>query len=245
MEVQISNERPRGDYVQFIRACYRTHPESFRYFEELVDYILTSTSNWNSSLQQPTTFALGRGEETLPFEVHDGLDSEFEPAITVLEGHLSPECISASGSKLRIRPELFVGHLGLMRRLPHKTPFYELPTLPSHSDNIIHLRVVCLINSPTEQHVDHPTTALIKDRAKAEASRKQAERDLFNERRYGATRVRKALVHSQKLASIEQMVSFTVSSTPRGSWHGKTDLRETFAVLTCFVLRLTESQASS
>lgn len=218
----------RDKYIASIVNCYRGYKESFRYFTDLADYVSGPSARLGSSLQQPTTYLIDTAPEAPPRRIplRPAKTSKFDgSSITTIEGHIAPSCICPLGVRLRVRPELFIGHLDFIQKSRSRTDFYELPILPSRQDGIFHVHIFSLVRSPTEHAQDHPTTGLANKRKVMNHACMQAEREFFEDQKYGATRIRRVHLHSQKLVSMEQVISFAIShdnSRDWGQyWHGK------------------------
>ncbi|KAI9670067.1 MAG: hypothetical protein M1817_004547 [Caeruleum heppii] len=212
-------------YTRFIKNSYRHHPDAISYYEQLVDYIAPSLTSRKSLLQGVKVFEVQDNLDSdgalaiphFPFRVVDGEQPSSGPRVNILEGFPSPECIAYLGARMSLRPEFFLGHLNLSHIQPQRPQFYELPTLPSRQDNIIHVRLVTLVRSLKEPSL---VTSFSDSRKKAMDSCQASEKLLFREKRYGSARYRKFHIHNSQYHSFEQMVSFCISQTEPDSWDG-------------------------
>ena len=219
-----SCERHRQSYIDFVESCWRFHPATRCYYAQLTEYISSHASKSRaSSLQAPKVYDIvapsSDSSYPLPF-VPGQLDKteSAPPQIIILEGFLSADCIGQLGSSFAVQPELFIGHLGLVCRQSQRPILYERPTLPSCRENVIHLSIISLVRSDTEMHT--PASSA-KKRSEVQNCCSQMEGDLFNQRRYGATRMRHIRMHTSGMASVEQMISFSIirgSNVDAHSW---------------------------
>ena len=224
-----------NDYINIIRACYRRFPDSFHYYEQLVEYLGSPVENRvASSLQVPKVF-VNRDccdEEIpyFPFRIENGnLTNTVSPrqppqvTITVLEGFPSPDCIASLGSRLSLRPELFLGHLDPYRKLSPRDlkSYYKPPALPSLQDNVVHVQFINLVRSLTESGAAEVSA---KRRVEWQNSCRRSEVDLFSERKFGVARFRRIHIHNPNFFSAEQMLSFGVCKRDDDRWEGKWQL---------------------
>ena len=155
------------------------------------------------------------------FDSIDGL-SEFanHPAhqsngsqLVFLRGNPSPKWITLIGVRYFVDPEFFRRHLSFVRG----RDFYDLPALPSSSQNIIHL-----------------STTSIGQQTVAALSSGQDDHKLLQDCLYrlgerpgvvGESIVRRYSVHDDASFSIEQMISICVVRRKAGGWAGKCSSR--------------------
>ena len=220
-----------NDYNNIIKACYRRFPESFHYYQQLIEYLGSPGENRVASpLQIPKVFVnrdcCDDQIPYFPFRLQNGdSTSTVSPqqppqvTITVLEGFPSPDCIASLGSRLSLRPELFLGNLDPYRKQSPRDlkSYYKLPALPSLQDNVVHVQVIRMVRSLTESG---PAEVSAKRRIEWQNSCRQREMDLFKGRKYGLARFRRIHIHNPNFFSAEQMVSFSVCKRDDGRWEG-------------------------
>jgi hypothetical protein len=221
----------KESYTNFIKACYEAYPGAFRYYEELVEYINTSVDESQIASNLPKVFeALGLAEaRDLPSRrwtrwwsqcaLYDLNKQQHAPKIAVVEGLPSPEAISLLGSTFYARPEFFIGHLELYKKQIKPEGFFELPTISSRREGIIHIRTINIMRALVDSDDGIP---MEQRRASAFDSCRQTERNILIALRYGSTRIRRINVHSKRIFSFEQLVSVCASVDPSapGRWQG-------------------------
>lgn len=216
-------ENPSSTYTRYIKSCFHRRTDAAPYYRQLLDYLQAGAGHGNSFLQTPRYYDLKRqtfyaspGPST-PSEAARG-SSRHHPSVAILEGFPSPECISAIGASELVRPELFIGHLDFSRRAPFSHPYFELPSLPSDGGNIIHVRLITLGQTLIG---DTGLRSDVQSRLQADERCLEYENQLFHVKQYGATRFRKVHLHSSRIFSVEQMVSFSVAQRGNDPWCGK------------------------
>ena len=218
-------------YIRYVISCVGRHTHAAPYYKQLLDYLRPETGHGSYSLQAPRYYSLRKhafhmsGGSRTPSEVahrppRDG------PSIAILEGFPSPECISAIGANELVRPEIFIGHLDFSRTKSPSQRFFELPSLPSDRGNIIHVRLVTLGQAI---FADTKLKSHAQSRIQADERCLDYESSLFNVKQYGATRFRKIHLHSSRIFSVEQMVSFSVAQRGNDAWCGTVLHLESFS----------------
>lgn len=211
-----------SSYSNYIISCFRRQHEAAPYYQQLLDFLGLGTVHGSSSLQKPRYFDLRR--RVRPPSDHAARDDSgdrarnAQPRIVVLEGFPSPECISAIGANETVRPEVFIGHLDFSRSSTSPQRFFELPSLPSDRQNIVHIRLMTMGRTMLG---DSRLKSQAENRLKANERCAAFERQLFQGRQYGATRFRKVHLHNSQVFTVEQMVSFSVSKCGPEPWCGK------------------------
>lgn len=202
-------------YATLIDNLISKFPDSEFYLHNLRRYIDVPTCDSPQSvlcLSHSAEGGLIQSEET---PGHSN-PSQKTPCLAIVEGFPSPEVINHLGAKYQLRPEVFLGHLEFERVLSQTITSFELPTLSSYRDNVVHVRLATLGRTSR----DFSLRKTISSRqAKANDHARQIEKSLFEEKRYGATRYRKVNIHNSRYFSIEQMVTFTVGRDAQ-SWTG-------------------------
>ncbi|KAL3419100.1 hypothetical protein PVAG01_09322 [Phlyctema vagabunda] len=220
-------------YTQFeqsrspsIKDVYRFHPEAVAYYDQLIDYIATPTTDSVSFLQSPKSFEISAPQETAssPSSAEGGIFPFHEvgfasprngPRITTLEGFPSPQCIALLGVDLKLRPELFLGHLEISIKQTRPLQFYEWPPLPSKQDEVLQIRLASLRKIRLVSRVGNVST---KDRARADASCREDQVKLFTDKKFGASRMRNIYLHNSTFSSAEELISFSIASRDDGPW---------------------------
>ena len=235
---------PRETYIQSIRSCYAFHPGAFRYYEELVDYISsTSGDDHNNQSNAPKVYRIidqldiaASCDTSSSFGMSPFVPCSLETdaklhKIAIVEGLPSPDAISSLGSKFSIRPELFLGHLDLRRKQAQPQLFYELPNLPSNRGSIVHIKTVNFGKRLVKYSLDE---SIERMRSSASENCRRSNADVLRELRYGSTRIRNINIHDDKVFSYEQLISlfFSTDSRTSDSWNGKTRARS-LASLSC------------
>ncbi|KAI1362815.1 hypothetical protein F5Y08DRAFT_354918 [Xylaria arbuscula] len=207
-------------YIEFIKSCYYIHPNSFSYYNRLIDHLR------DTSLQQP--IPQSRLQELKAFEVlapieHNAYPNLFpfqettwandchRPKIIILEGFPSPSSIALLGTKWQIRPEFFISHLPVTHG-----SLYEIPSPLYLRNNLVRVHFVSLFKSMFDRSV---TFSITKQRSELEQLCKKQEKELIGDRKYGATRFRRVNLHDSQVSSIEQTISMTVAEGANG-WTG-------------------------
>lgn len=210
----------RLQYVKFIRSCYQNHPEAFNYYEQLVDYLEPKSDASFFSLQTPELFEVATPDlypVSSPFSVAEWNGEQQRPWVAILEGFPSPEHIVTLGARWSIRPEFFIGHLFSSCKQTQKSSLYELPTLLSRQENVVHIQCASLVKSLVEG-LGSDTSPL--RRLEVEKAQTQCQKTLFAEKRYGATRLRNVNAYNSQSYSVEQTISMTVAVNGE-KWTGK------------------------
>jgi hypothetical protein len=134
-----------------------------------------------------------------PFTAVDPYSDPKNGRVYVVEGHVRPETINFLGSRLGVRPELFIGHIG--RRT-----------------QIVHIRMVTIAGAPSGARRNMDIVKARQDAAKScnEYNRKFDTLDMY----FGATRFRTVNLHDQNTFTVEQMISFALIRDDKG-WQGE------------------------
>jgi hypothetical protein len=130
--------------------------------------------------------------------------AKFEPStiqakngqILVLRGYPSPDWIKTIGAMYRIDPEVFRRYLSP----PSSREFFDLPALPSSSDNIITLRVPSIGRC----------TATTLDRSKGKRAIERYWTQLGSGGKTGESIVRRYFWHNPEYFTIEQYITVTI-----------------------------------
>jgi len=203
------------DYGRFIDSCYRFDPLAAAYYHQLKTYIskrqaaqdiLTSELQVYKVTRPNCDADIKRSLLNSLTEVVLDLDGT-EADFFVLKGHPCPEAISFLGSTLRVRPELFIGHLDQASGDSERKKFYELPALPSRRCAVMHIRMITLGTSLGSQMKGFNLT---EARADARKSCQSHTGDLIQNAYYGSTRFRAVDLHNCKVYTVEQLISFSV-----------------------------------
>lgn len=222
-----SSTDDRSVYLRHIRSCYRYHPEAASFYEQLADFLDACSGQRKSRLQEVKLFEISPLSnddvypKAFPFITAGLHDENCKPRIGVLQGFPHPDCIAFLGAEFAVRPEFFIEHLPVSLKLSDSVP--ELPTLPSRQDNVVRVHFSRLVKpmSPYPSRLSGQTSLHMRQkRAEMEGLRLNYEKALVNHRMYGATHVRKIVVHDSDICSVEEMVSFTIA-THRNNWHGE------------------------
>lgn len=202
-------------YATLIDNLISKFPDSEFYLHNLRQYIDVPSCDSPQSvlcLSYSPEGGLIQSEET----PGNSNPSPKKPFLAIVEGFPSPDVISYLGAKYQLRPEVFLGHLEFERVLSQTITSFELPTLSSYRDNVVHVRLATLGRTFRDFSLQK---AISSRQAKANDHARQIEKSLFEEKRYGATRYRKVNIHNSRYFSIEQMVTFTVGRDAQ-SWTG-------------------------
>ena len=209
-------------YSNYIKSCFRRQHEAAPYYKQLLDFLDPGAAHGSSSLQKPRYFdlpkSLRRSSDHAARDDSGDRARNAQPRIAVLEGFPSPESISAIGANERVRPEVFIGHLDFSCSSTFSPEFYELPSLPSDRQNIVHIRLMTMGRTMPG---DSRLKSQAENRLKANKRCTAFERRLFEGKQYGATRFRKVHLHSSQVFTVEQMVSFSVSKSGPEPWCGE------------------------
>ena len=133
-----------------------------------------------------------------------------------LRGFMSPAWIAALGSKYGIDPEFFCRHLDFFASSVHRKCF-NLPSLASTNNNIIHVYVNTIISNRDSSLSD--TDASNLRRAIPEQLSKY-KRQLQNSARYGDSLVREYSILDHEYSFIEQRISICITKNGDG-WLGE------------------------
>lgn len=138
--------------------------------------------------------------------------------IAVVEGLPSPACIEALAPRLQLRPELFLGHLGLNEVANSGHLSSALPTLPSRRSNIVHVRmaVIGCAESPVSW-----LGGMSEERSRADRLCHDWRNILFRNGHYGATMIRKVHLHDDRMFHVEQLMSMSVTVTEDSGFIGE------------------------
>ncbi|KAJ5528252.1 hypothetical protein N7513_012411 [Penicillium frequentans] len=216
-------------YLRHIRSCYRYYPEAISFYEQLADFLNTCSGKRKSRLQEVKLFEIipistaDVYPKAFPFATAQLHEEQHKPRIGVLQGFPHPDCIAFLGAEFAVRPEFFIEHLPLSLKPSAKDSVPELPTLPSRQDNVVRVHFSRLLKplSPYSSRVSAQTSLHMRQkRAELEDLRLNYEKSLVNHRMYGATHVRKVVVHDSDMYSVEEMLSFTIA-THQDNWHGE------------------------
>jgi hypothetical protein len=219
-------------YVKFIQSCYANHPEAFSYFEQLVVYIGPQTKSPSFSLQEPKVYELlpvstcGPYPLCFPFQEVDWDSQPDRPRVVVLEGFPSPDCVAAMGAKWSIRPEFFLGNIDTACKVSPQSRIYELPTLHSRQENVVHIQFASIAKKLIRDSNKH---SFSKNKLELENACRQSQKTLFLEQRFGVSRFRKVYLFNSQFYATEQMVSLTVAVS-ENHWTGKHRPRSISAV---------------
>jgi hypothetical protein len=131
--------------------------------------------------------------------------------LVFVRGHSSRDWLNQLGAQYRIDPEYFRRHLDFLQ----PRDFYDLPTLPSSSRNIIQLKLVtiCTRDVPlTHDQIERTR----REEMKAVKSHQQKLGVRFD---VGESVVRKFSIHSESTFTIEQKVTICLKRRG-GGWIG-------------------------
>ncbi|KAJ5160566.1 uncharacterized protein N7482_007570 [Penicillium canariense] len=218
----------RSVYVRHIQSCYRCHPEAISFYDQLADYLQGCSGRRKSSLQEVQFFELtplssiDTYPKASPFVKAEPHGKQHGPRVGVLEGFPCPDFIAFLGAEFAVRPEFFIEHLPMSLKKRVTGGVYELPTLPSRNDNVVRVQFSCLIRSLSpysDQLAGQTSKSMQQKRADVEDARLKFEKGLIKSGKYGATHIRRIVVHDHDMCSIEGMISFTIA-TQYPHWHG-------------------------
>jgi hypothetical protein len=138
--------------------------------------------------------------------------------IVVVEGLPSPTCIETLAPRLNLRPELFLGHLGLIDMANSGPLSSALPTLPSRRSNIVHVRMAAIgcAESPVSW-----LGGISDERSRSDKLCHDWRDALFRGGHYGATMIRKVHLHDEKTFHVEHVVSMSVTITEDSGFLGE------------------------
>lgn len=215
------------EYIAVIKSCFAKDTLANPYFYQLVDYIQSDGLIQSRMIPTPTVIGIRRSldatrhpEDIRPwgFEIPFAhITQAHKPYLVTVQGLPSPGCVAHLGSQYGIRPEYWLGHLNLGRRGVTQDSFFELPSLPTRRDNIVQVPIP-ILGRGTGSSI--PTHFRTMQRLEAKQRLQDWDRQLLQNKRYGATRLRKLHVHNSQFFSIEQLVSFSVSERDASSWIG-------------------------
>lgn len=137
--------------------------------------------------------------------------------VLFLQGFLSPQWIAEIGSKYRVDAEFIHRHLDFFASSVHRGCF-SLPSLPSTSNNIIHINVntiICDHHSPSIL-----TSDLLDRRREAAEHMVRYKRQLQTSARCGDSLVREYGVLNDQFSVIEQRISVCMCRNGDG-WLGE------------------------
>ncbi|KAF2806254.1 uncharacterized protein BDZ99DRAFT_501154 [Mytilinidion resinicola] len=210
----ISGEIRLSNYVDFVKSCYRSHPEAFSYYEQLVDHLGPSSKKpIHTSLEKPKLFEAWPASPSqtypvsFPFESQEWDAHSERPRPALLEGFPSPDTMLQLGARWNLRPEFFIEHIFGNNSTNNRAGFYGRPTLPSRQDNIMRIQFTSSVRSLVE---GPSMESYVEKRLEIEEACRQCEKDLFSGKCYGATRFREIYQQDAYYCSIEQTISFTV-----------------------------------
>lgn len=143
-------------------------------------------------------------------------EANSETSLLFLRGRLSAEWIAHIGSWYHVDPEFWQRHMNF-RSAFRQPDYFQLPSLPSSSSNIIHLRLVTVGSWETGgKYLDQAGL----DELRAEGARAMDEYHRHLRAgtfiKDGSSVVRRFSVHTDKYFSIEQDVSICASKIGRG-----------------------------
>lgn len=130
-----------------------------------------------------------------------------------MRGWQSREWLRTLAAQCRVDPEFFRRHLDFIE----PSSFYDLPALPSTSENLWRLRITTICTQ------EHPLSATdIRQQRKDDI---EGVRSYLNavraQERMGSSIVRRHGVISENTCIIEQEVSFCVQKRKSGGWIGR------------------------
>lgn len=146
-----------------------------------------------------------------------------------LRGFLSPEWIAEIGSRYRVDPEFIHRHLDFFASSVHRSCF-SLPSLPTTSNNIIHININTIICSQHSHSI--PTDDLLNRRREAAEQMIRYKRQLQTSARCGDSLVREYSVLNDQFSVIEQRISVSICRNGDG-WLGKLFAKPYELLLTC------------
>ncbi|KID60290.1 hypothetical protein MBR_10408, partial [Metarhizium brunneum ARSEF 3297] len=217
------------EYVQVIKSCFSKDSVIGPYFYQLIDYLQSDSTSESRMNPVPSAIRLRASSDLIhqtyaPATQPWGLDIPEKnvtqtqaPCLITIEGLPSPSCVAYLGSKYGLRPEYWLGHLSLGRQSPTHDKFFELPALPSRRGNIVQVLIPFLGRRTGSSYATHVSAI---ERLQAQQKLEEWDRHLFQNKKFGATRLRKLHLHSSQYFSIEQLVSFTVCTRTPNSWVG-------------------------
>lgn len=204
------------EYVQVIKSCFSKDSVIGPYFYQLIDYLQSDSTSESRMSPVPSAILLRASSHSVhqpyaPTTQTWGLDIPEKnvtqtqaPCLITIEGLPSPSCVAYLGSKYGVRPEYWLGHLNLGRRDPTHDAFFELPALPSRRGNVVHVLIPFLGRRTGSSYATHVSA---RERLEAQQKLEEWDRGLFQNKKFGATRLRQLHLHSSQYFSIEQLVS--------------------------------------
>lgn len=217
------------DYIAVIKSCFANHAVAKPYYSLLLGYLQRQShtvSNQSAIEIVPSTHQTSQENGTklwgTDIPISDVSRTE-NPCIVLVEGLPSPSSVAELGTKHNVRPEFWLGHLGLDRQSATPEPSFELPNLPSRRDNIVRVTIP-IIGRRTGGF--SPLNLSTVERQQARERHESWERQILQDNKYGATRIRKIHIHNSRYFSIEQLVSYTVSPKGFNSWNGMEIVRD-------------------
>jgi hypothetical protein len=131
--------------------------------------------------------------------------------LVFLRGHSSRSWLLQLGAQYRIDPEYFRRHLDFLQ----PRDFYDLPTLPSSSRNILQLRIVTICS----REVPLTRDQIEENRREESKAVKRHQQKLGAVSALGESIVRKLSIHSESTFTLEQEVTVCIKKKSRG-WLG-------------------------
>jgi hypothetical protein len=131
--------------------------------------------------------------------------------LVFLRGYSSRDWLLHLGAQYKIDPEYFRRHLDFLQ----PRDFYDLPTLPSSSRNIVELRLVTICT----REVPFTQDQMVSTRREEMKAVKSYQQKLGAHFAVGESIVRKFSIHSESTFTIEQKVTVCLKRKGRG-WIG-------------------------
>jgi hypothetical protein len=209
-----------NQYIDSINTISKSNNAVKLYYDQLVDYLSERGGPQQLIREFDILYSerapLANGDLST---CYNGSNAQQKgPRVVVLEGFPSPRRIGRLGVTYQLSAEFFIGNLDFSQKVTRGTsyPYYEMPALPSASQHAIHFRFVSLGSVSSGSYTGQPT-----EYQKTLNTRcRQNQTNLFDANLHGTTRWRQVQIHGLRHWSLEQVLSFTVSSQS-GSWTGK------------------------
>ena len=128
-----------------------------------------------------------------------------------LRGHSCRDWLLQLGARYRVDPEFFRRHLDFLQPVE----FYDLPTLPSSSRNVIQLRIITICS----REVAFTQEQMEESRREEIEAVKKHQRQLGASGSIGESIIRRFSIHGESIFTLEQEVTCCVKRK-NGGWVG-------------------------